>query len=131
MNLNPIETDEARLAIVAAYRVLLAFEESGVTGQVAEHLHRSDLAEGITHAITEMRASMSPNLLVTLLPSHTNIRFATDRNREGETQTGIVRDGAWGIYPDRPDSTTRRITTNGWEMFVDRDTVFTHFEVLP
>ena len=77
---------------------------------------------------------MSPNLLVTVLPTYTKVRFATDRSRPGDVSEGQIRDGAWGLFPDRNGATERRITTTGptggWEFFVNTDTVFTYFEVV-
>lgn len=125
----PVESSEAREAILAGYRALVMLQDSGIL-EWLEGEGDPEPSETVQEGIAGMEAHMSPNLLVTVLPSYTKVRFATDRNRPEETQDGILRHGAWGLYPDRPDSTTRRITTNGWEMFVDESTAFTHFEII-
>lgn len=130
----PVESSEAREAILAGYRALVELRDSGVLEWLeaeGDPAPRETVQEGIA----EMEARMSPNLLVTVLPSYTKVRFATDRNRPGETQEGILRDGAWGLIPGRlilgrTDANQRRITTNGWELFVDETTAFTHFEII-
>lgn len=130
-NPAPVESPAARKAIVTAYKALLVLREGGLLDFIAEKAHDTKAAEQARDAITSMEALMSPNLLVTVLPTYTKVRFATNLSREGETQEGLIRDGAWGLYPDdRTDSTKRRITTNGWEFFVDTDTVFTFFEIV-
>lgn len=125
----PVESSEAREAILAGYRALVELRDSGVLEWLeaeGDPAPRGIVQEGIAG----MEARMSPNLLVTVLPSYTKVRFATDRNRPGETQDGILRDGAWGLIPGRTDAYQRRITTNGWELFVDETTAFTHFEII-
>lgn len=125
----PVESSEAREAILAGYRALVRLQDSGILEWLEGE---GDAITGITvrEGIEEMEASMSPNLLCTVLPSHTKVRFATNRNRPGEMQEGILRDGNWGMVPGRRDANTRRITTNGWELFVDETTAFTHFEII-
>lgn len=128
--INPVETDAARVALVEAYKALRVLRDGGLLAFVAENAHDPAAAEQANEAIATVENSMSPNLLCTVLPAYTKVRFATDRSREGETQEGLLRDGAWGLYPEREGSTERRITTNGWEFFVGPDTVFTYFEVV-
>lgn len=125
----PVESSEAREAILAGYRALVEMRDGGVLEWLEGE---GDPISGIIvqERIKKMEASMSPNLLCTVLPAHTRVRFATDRSREGHTQEGILRDGAWGLVPGRTDGNQRRITTNGLEMFVDESTVFTHFEII-
>jgi len=127
---NPVESDGARTALVTAYRALLVLDEGGLLDFITEAAGDSNAARQAREAMCAIEDGMSPNLLVTVLPSYSRVRFATDRSREGEVAEGIVRDGAWGLYPDRSGSTERRITTNGWEFFVDTETVFTFFEVV-
>jgi len=127
--INPVESDAARTAIVESYKALRVLDEGGFLDFIAEMAHDSNAADQARDALVAIEDNMSPNLLVTVLPSYSKVRFATDRSRPGEVSEGIVRDGAWGLYPDRTGSTERRITTNGWEFFVDRETVFTFFEV--
>lgn len=127
--INPVESDAARVALVEAYKALRVLDESGNLDFIAEKTGNIKAVEQAREALTTIEDSMSPNLLATVLPSYSKVRFATDRSRAGKVSEGIVRDGAWGLYPDRTDCTERRITTNGWEFFVDRSTVFTYFEV--
>jgi hypothetical protein len=116
---------------VEGYKALKVLDEAGLLDFIAERAFDTKAAEQSRDAIAKLEASMSPNLLCTILPAYTKVRFATDKSREGETQEGILRDGAWGLYPDiRTDSHKRRITTNGWEFFVDPETVFTYFEIV-
>lgn len=126
---NPVESDAARVALVEAYKALRVLDESGSLAYIAEALRDIKAVEQADAAIATIEDNMSPNLLVTVLPAYSKVRFATDRSRPGEVSEGIVRDGAWGLHPERTGSTERRITTNGWEFFVDRSTVFTFFEV--
>lgn len=126
---NPVESDAARVALVEAYKALRVLDESGDLDFIAEKAGDIKAVEQAREAIAAIEDAMSPNLLVTVLPGYSRVRFATDRSRPGEVSEGIVRDSAWGLYPDRTGSTERRITTNGWEFFVDRSTVFTYFEV--
>jgi hypothetical protein len=118
------------VAIVAAYKALRVLDEAGYLDYVAEETGDHMAATQAREAIATIEDNMSPNLLCTILPGYTKVRFATDRSRPGETQDGLLRDGAWGLYPERSGSTERRITTNGWEFFVTPDTVFTYFEVV-
>jgi hypothetical protein len=126
---NPVESEPARLALVEAYKALRVLDEGGLLDFIEEKSGDPMAAAQARDAIVAIEDSMSPNLLVTVLPSYSKVRFATDRSRSGEVAEGIVRDGAWGLYPDRSGSTERRITTNGWEFFVTPETVFTFFEV--
>lgn len=128
--INPVESDAARMALVEAYKALLVLDEGGLLDFIEENAHDIMAAAQARDALAAIEDSMSPNLLCTVLPAYTKVRFATDRSREGETQEGLLRDGAWGLYPEREGSTERRITTNGWEFFVGPDTVFTYFEVV-
>jgi len=125
----PIESAPARIALVEAYKALRVLNEAGYLAYIAEALHDPNAAEQADGAIAAIEAGMSPNLLCTVLPAYTKVRFATDRSREGDVAEGIIRDGAWGLYPERTDSDTRRITTNGWEFFVTPETRFTFFEI--
>jgi hypothetical protein len=127
--MNPVESDAARMALVEAYKALRVLDEGGLLDFIEEKSGDPMAAAQARDAIVAIEDSMSPNLLVTVLPAHSKVRFATDRSRPGEVSDGIVRDGAWGLHPERTGSTERRITTNGWEFFVDRETVFTFFEV--
>lgn len=127
---NPVESDPARLALVEAYKALRALDENGLLDFIKEKVGDTKAVEQVHKALAVIEDSMSPNLLVTVLPGYSRVRFATDRSRAGEISEGIVRDGAWGLYPERTGSTERRITTNGWESFVDKSTVFTYFEVV-
>jgi len=127
---NPVESDASRTALVEAYKALRVLDESELLDFITDAGFGSKTAEQAREAIASIEDSMSPNLLVTVLPGYSKVRFATDRSREGDVAEGIVRDGAWGLHPDRPGSTERRITTNGWEFFVTPETVFTFFEVV-
>lgn len=130
-NIAPVESPQAREALVEAYKALRVLNESCWLAYIGNEGHDPKAAEQARYAIDVIEERMSPNLLITVLPSYTEIRFATDQSREGETQTGIIRDGAWGLYPDeRTDATERRITTNGWEFFVTPETVFTFFQII-
>ena len=128
--LNPVETPEVRFALVEAYKAIGVLDEMGYLDYLAEQFGDVKAVEQARAARDAVLAGMSPNLLVTVLPAYTKVRFATDRNIDGQTQEGLLRDGAWGLYTDRSNSTERRITTNGWEFFVNLDTVFTYFEIL-
>jgi hypothetical protein len=127
---NPTESPAAREAIVEGYRALLTLKSDGYLAHIAETLN-STTARVCDEAIAAIEDNMSPNLLATVLPAYTRVRFATDRSPNGNTIDGQLRDGAWGLYPDRNGATERRITTTGgWEFFLDHSTVFTYFEVL-
>lgn len=129
---SPLESNEARFALVTAYKALRVLDEGGYLAYVAEALYDPKAAEQADAAIKTIEACMSPNLLATVLPAYTKVRFATDRSREGEFIEGQLRDGAWGLYPEqRRQALERRITTtSGFEFFVLPETVFTHFEVI-
>lgn len=129
LELPPVEHPTAREAILEGYRTLMALKAGGILDWVASE-GDSHWRDYVNERLEVMQRNMSPNLLCTVLPSHTKVRFATDRNRPGETQDGILRDGNWGMIPGRRDANQRRITTNGWELFVDETTAFTHFEIL-
>jgi len=128
--LNPVETPEVRFALVEAYKAIGVLDEMGYLDYLAEQFGDVKAVEQARAARDAVLAGMSPNLLVTVLPAYTKVRFATDRNIDGQTQEGLLRDGAWGLYTDRSNSTERRITTNGWEFFVNLETEFTYFEIL-
>lgn len=118
---NPVESDPARVALVEAYRGLLDALKAANDVKTIEQIRK---------AIVAIEDNMSPNLLVTVLPAYSKVRFATDQCPPGKVSEGIVRDGAWGLYPDRAGATDRRITTDGLEFFANRETVFTFFEVI-
>jgi len=128
----PLESNQARIALVTAYRALLALEEGGLLDFIAEQAFDTKATEQAREAIEALERGMSPNLLATVLPAYTKVRFATDRSREGEYIEGRIREGAWGLFPDRGESATERriTTTNGFEFFVNRETVFTYFVIL-
>lgn len=127
-NPPPVESPQARHAIVAAYKALLILTENGLLDYVAEG--DPGAAREARDAIDQMEMSMSPNLLCTVLPTYSEVEFLTNADRDdAEPRHGIIRDGAWGLFPDRTGSTERRITTGGWEFFVTPETVFTHFAV--
>ena len=135
IKLAPVESDQARIAIVTAYRALRVLEEGGLLDFIAEQAFDAKAAEQAREAIATIEASMSPNLLCTVLPAYTKVRFSTDHSREGDSWEGLIREGAWGLHPDRGEQATeRRITTTGdrggFEFFVNRETVFTSFEIL-
>lgn len=130
MTTNPVESTASRVALVEAYKALLVLDEAGLLDLITEEANDSAAARQAREAIEAIEANMSPNLLVTVLPTYTRVRFSTDLSRPGETQEGIIRDGAWGLHPDRAGATERRITTNDWEFFVTPETVFTSFEIL-
>ena len=128
--LPPVESDSARIALVEGYKALRVLDEAGYLAYIAEALHDPNAAEQADEAIAAIERGMSPNLLCTVLPAYTKVRFQTDRSRSDEFIEGQLRDGAWGLHPDRSDSTERRITTtNGFEFFVTPETVFTFFEI--
>lgn len=128
-NIAPVESDQARIALVEAYKALKVLDESCWLSLIANEYHDPKSADQARHAIDVIETSMSPNLLVTVLPSGTRVKYATDRSREGEYMTGEIREGAWGLYPERSHSTERRITAGGFEHTIDRDTVFTFFQI--
>lgn len=129
--LAPVESDQARLALVTALRALMVLDQGGLLDFITEYAHDAKAADQAREGITAIEAGMSANLLATVLPAYSKVRFATDRSREGEFIEGQIREGAWGLYPDRgQQALERRITTtNGFEFFVTPETVFTHFEV--
>jgi len=129
--LAPVESDQARLALVTALRALMVLDQGGYLAYIAEEMRDPKAAEQADEAIAAIEAGMSPNLLATVLPAYTKVRFATDRSREGEFIEGQTREGAWGLYPDRgQQALERRITTTrGFEFFVTPETVFTSFEI--
>lgn len=114
-----------------AYKALKVLEGGGHLAYIAKTLHDPEAVEQAMRAIATVETLMSPNLLCTVLPAYTKVRFQTDRSREDEFIEGQLRDGAWGLHPERTDSTERRITTtSGFEFFVTPETVFTFFEVV-
>lgn len=129
--LAPVESDQARLALVTALRALMVLDQQGYLTYIADEMCDPKAAEQANEAIEAIEAGMSPNLLCTVLVAYTKVRFATDRSREGEFIEGQLREGAWGLYPDRGEQALERriTTTNGFEFFVTPETVFTHFEV--
>jgi len=131
-NIAPVESDQARVALVEAYKALLVLEEGGLLDFIAENAYDPQAAKQAREAIDALEEGMSPNLLCTVLPAYTKVKFATDRSREGEYIEGQLRDGAWGLYPqDRSYADERRITTtNGFEFFVTPETAFTFFQIL-
>lgn len=128
--INPVESEPARVALVEAYKALLVLREGHLLDFLAEQAHDPMVRAQCLDAISTIEDSMSPNLLVTVLPAYTKVRFATDLSRAGHVSEGLVREGAWGLHPTRSDSTTRRITTEGWEFFVTPETNFVYFEVV-
>jgi hypothetical protein len=129
--LAPVESDQARLALVIALRALMVLDQGGYLAYIAEEMCDPKAAEQTRGAITAIERGMSPNLLITVLPAYTKVRFQTDLSREGEFIEGQTREGAWGLYPDRgQQALERRITTTrGFEFFVTPETVFTSFEI--
>jgi hypothetical protein len=119
LSLAPIESPQARHALVETYKALKVLDESG-------------LLDFIEEAITAIETSMSPNLACTILPTYTKVRFQTDRSRDDEFIEGQLREGAWGLNPERgQQALERRITTtSGFEFFVTPETVFTYFEIV-
>ncbi len=129
INPSPVESPQARKAIVGMYRALLILEDNGVLEEVEALL--PDVVGKARDAVIAAEAGMSPNLLCTVLPTYTKVRFQTDRSRDGEFIEGQMRDGAWGLFPEVPNAGERRITTtSGFEFFVTPETVFTNFEVI-
>lgn len=130
-NPAPAESPQARHAIVEMYRALLVLRENHLLDFIAEKAWDEKASQQCEDAIAQAELSMSPNLLITLLPAYTEIAFLTDRNREDDKPMhGIIRDGAWGFFPDSHGNPyERRVTTNGFEFFVNPETVFTHFEI--
>lgn len=130
-NPPPVESIQARTAIITAYNTLSVLHLAGHLAVLAE-LGDPMAAKQVAEAIAEIETLMSPNLLCTILPAYTKVAFSTKQSdREIE---GLIREGAYGLQPDQDGSTKRRITTTGahggWEMFVDTDTEFTYFEIL-
>ena len=132
IEMPPLESNQARLGIVAAYKALRVLDEGGLLDFITEYGGDPKSAEQARDAIEALERGMSPNLLVTVLPAYTKVRFATDRSREGEYMEGQIREGAWGLFPDRGEQATERriTTTNGFEFFANRETVFTYFVIL-
>lgn len=129
----PVESEEARRAIVAGYKALMVLHEAGLV----EHAiapYDPKAASQVLNTIQEIETLMSPNLLITILPAYTKVAFTTKQS--DRLIEGLIREDAWGLYPDArgETATQRRITTTGdhggWEMSVDLDTEFTYFEIL-
>lgn len=130
-NINPVETEPSRIALVTAYKALLVLDKGGLLDFIAEKAYDPQAAAQAREAIETIENAMSPNLLCTVLPGYTKVKFATDRSRDSEFIEGQLRDGAWGFYSERGEqSLQRRITTtNGFEFFVTPETVFTFFQI--
>lgn len=134
--LPPVESPQARRAIVTAYRALSMLDQGGLLDFIAKEAYDPQAAEQARAALDTLERSMSPNLLVTVLPAYTKVRWAAEPGNPDEWIEGLIRDGAWGLYPDErgETATERRITTTGihggWEFFVNLDTVFTAFEIV-
>lgn len=127
----PVETPEARKAIVEMYRALLVLDKGDLLDFIAESAFDPKAAEQCREAIASAEALMSPNLLLTVIETYTMVRF-TLADVPGRTLEGQTREGAWGLYPDRGEQAiTRRLTmTSGMEFFVTPETEFASFEVL-
>lgn len=122
---NPVESKSARFAITEGYKALRMLREGGLLDFIAEMGHDKKARQQCEESIAEIEAHMSPNLLLTVLPSYTKVQFAVDG---GNLQEGLVRDMGWDL------DLRRRITTTGpgggFEFFSDADTVYTFFEVI-
>lgn len=130
----PVESTPARKALVEAYKALSVLDQGGLLDFIAEKAFDAKAAEQARDAIATIEACMSPNLLCTILPAYTKVRFTTVASPDTAME-GLIREGAWGLYPDRGEqSLERRITTTGthggWEFFVNPDTEFTFFEIV-
>lgn len=131
-NPMPPEDPGTRDFLLHSLKSLMVLAGPGSTGEYLMAEHDPKALEQAQRSIAEIEARMSPNLRLTILPSFTEVAFATDTNGD-EIQTGIVRDMANGWHADRPIDYSRRITTTGprggWEFFVTPETNFTYFEV--
>lgn len=133
-NCLPVESEWVRLGMVEAYNALILLCDPGwgsATVGIGEHDPKA--VEQGQAAMRKLENCMSVNLLCTLLETYTKVRFRVkDIDVDYE---GVLREGAWGLHPDRGEQAlTRRITITGakggWEFFVTPETEFTLFEVL-
>ena len=81
--INPVETTQARTALVEAYKALLVLDEGGLLDFISEAAGDVTAANQCRDAIAHIEDAMSPNLLATVLPTYTKVLYATDRSRLG------------------------------------------------
>lgn len=73
-NPPPVETPQARAAIVHGYRSLLMLQQSNLLLFVADQGCDPKAAQQCYDAIDAIETLMSPNLLCTVLPAYTKVR---------------------------------------------------------
>jgi len=120
-----IHTPES-IALIEAYKALSVFTRS--SGSAFDNGLRAYLEEvdpksikQADEAIETVRAALTSQQLVTILPSGTTVAVTTAMSREGEEIFGEVRDCAHGLFIySQAMGQERRITTRGgWELMTN------------
>lgn len=126
-SLAPVESPEAKEALVAAYNALLVLDLSHHLALVEEYGCDPNAANQAREAIATIEAGMSPNLLLEVIESGAVVTYKTDKGYPTDPPfVGEVR----GKASDGVRVTTTGSFGGGWEHFFNADTVFTYFEVL-